>query len=328
MTWSFSQYLTFNECPRKWYFSYKLANTLAIKEPIRKEAFYLKQLKTIDSWRGSIVDKVISENIIPAINLNQPISIDLSLEMARTYYERGLAYARARSWRNPDSKTSDRDYIALLEFELDDPESCQEHLRQAWSEIEIALQNFYQMPEISELLGAAVYRKPQERIGFRLYDTYITCQPDVILLYNDPDPPVLIDWKVHRYGVKDYRRQLVLYALALAESDLPRKYPMELAGILPTEVRLLEVQLLTKKIYPYDLLDSEIAEIKSLIGTSTRKMSLAIDEQDVDLTYLDVPTTAYPEKCQTCPFQSICWENSIWEKEIKCQESKQMSFLF
>lgn len=52
MKWSFSQHMIFKECPRKWYFAYKMAHTSSAKDPIRKEAFYLKQLKTVDAWRG------------------------------------------------------------------------------------------------------------------------------------------------------------------------------------------------------------------------------------------------------------------------------------
>ncbi len=325
MTWSFSQYITFKECPRKWYFAYKLASPISTKEPIRKEAFYLKQLKTIDAWRGIIVDKIISEKIIPSISSGSPIFSNESTAEARKYFDNQLAFAKERRWRNDDViKTGNEDYAVL--WELETREDIRESLESAWSEIEIALTNFYQMTEIWDLFESATHLKPQEQLNFRQYGIYVTCKPDLIILLKNEDP-ILVDWKVHRYGIKDYRQQLALYALALTQSLLPKKYPMELAGVLPTDVRLREVQLLTKHVYPYDLVESEINEIKSIIGTSSRKMELTIADESDDFTYLDVSTTQFAEKCQRCPFQSICWENSIWEKEIKCQESKQTSFL-
>lgn len=325
MSWSFSQYITFKECPRKWYFAYKMARTSATKEPIRKESFYLKQLKTIDAWRGILVDKIISEKVIPSVRAGSPISLGESLVEARKCFDDQLSFAKERKWRESGVTKSGEDDYAVL-WELETGQDISEPLEKAWFEIETALTNFYQMTELWDLFESATYLKPQEQIGFRQYGIYVTCKPDLLILYKDADP-ILVDWKVHRYGIKDYRQQLALYALALTQSTLPKKYPMELAGVLATDVRLREVQLLTKHIYPYDLVESEINEIKSVIGTSSRKMELTIADEEDDFTYLDVPTTQFAEKCQRCPFQPICWENSIWEKEIKCQESKQISFL-
>ena len=87
MKWSFSQHMIFKECPRKWYFAYKMAHTSSTKDPIRKEAFYLKQLKTVDAWRGIIADKVISEKIIPSVSKNSTISLDESLIEARMIFD-------------------------------------------------------------------------------------------------------------------------------------------------------------------------------------------------------------------------------------------------
>ncbi len=325
MSWSFSQYITFKECPRKWYFAYKLVRTSVTKEPIRKEAFYLKQLKTIDAWRGIIVDKIISEKVIPSVGSGSPISLGESVVEARKCFDDQLAFAKERKWRESGVTKSGEDNYAVL-WELETGQDTGEPLEKAWSEIETALTNFYQMTELWDLFESATYLKPQEQIGFRQYGIYVTCKPDLLILYKDADP-ILVDWKVHRYGIKDYRQQLALYALALTQSPLPKKYPMELAGVLPTDIRVREVQLLTENIYSYDLVESEVNEIKSVIGTSARKMELLIADEDDDFTYLDVPTTEFAEKCQRCPFQTICWENSIWEKKIKCQESKQTSFL-
>ncbi len=323
MRWSFSQYITFKECPRKWYFSYKLANVLSTKEPIKKEAFYLSKLQSIDAWRGNLVDKIISEKIVPSISLKSAISLDQALLNAKERFENELLFAKEKRWRNPGAKTSDKNYAAIQNLE---EINTQELLEQAWADVENAIINYYEMDEVRDLLESATYLKPQERLGFKPYGIYVTCMPDLILLYGD-DAPLLIDWKVHKYGVKNYRRQLALYALALVESKFSKKYPMEFAGVLPTEIRLREVQLLTKNVHKYELADFDITEIKNLISTSAREMELALADNDKDFSYLDVPVTDYPEKCQRCSFPSICWENSRWEQEIINQESKQISFL-
>jgi len=323
MKWSFSEQLTFRECPRKWYFAYKLASAISTKEPIKKEAFYLSKLQTIDAWRGNLVDKIISKKIVPSVTLGAIISLDQALSEAKISFNNELLFAQGKRWRENGAKTSDDNYVALQGLE---DEEIEKLLEQAWIDIETAITNFYQMAEIWDLLKTATYLKPQERLGFHHYDNYVTCMPDLILLFRNEEP-MLIDWKVHKYGVKDYRQQLALYALALIESGFAKKYPMEFAGVQPIDVRLREVQLLTKKVHPHDLLDFEITETKNLISNSTRKMELMLADKDKDFTYLDVPITEYAEKCQRCSFEPICRENSKWEKEIICQESKQISFL-
>jgi hypothetical protein len=326
MRWSFSQYLIFRECPRKWYFAYKMGYGSSAKEPIRKEAFYLKQLKMIATWRGIIADKVISEKIIPSFVKNSTISLDESLSEAKTFFDDQLAFAKERKWRKDGVKKSDINYLAL--WELEKGLDIREPLETAWSEIEIALTNFYQMQEIWGLFPSASQLIPQQLITFYLQDIYVVCQPDLIILFQNREP-VIVDWKVHKFGVKDYRRQLALYALALTQSSkLKRKYPVELTGYQPTDIRLSEVQLLTNSVHDYELLDSDIIEIKDLIYTSNRKMKLTIADEDDDFSYLDVPITEFVANCQRCQFQSICQENSLWEQKTICQQSKQTSFLY
>lgn len=329
MKWSFSQYVTFRECPRKWYFAYKLAHSRATKEPIKKEAFRLSKLQSVESWRGNLVDKVISKIIIPSVSQNSIISLDQSLSEAKERFDKELLFAREECWRNPGVKTSDEYYAAIQGLE---EANAQDLLDQAWSDIETAVTNFYdtdsdEMAEIWGFLQRATYLKPQERLGFKFYDIYVTCKPDLILLFSDEEP-LIIDWKVHKFGVKDYRRQLALYALALTESSFSKKFPMELAGVEPADVRIREVQLLTKHVHKYDLSDFEITEIKNLIAASAREMQLVLADKDDGFSYLDVPVTEYGEKCRGCSFQDICRENSKWENEVICQESKQISFLY
>lgn len=327
MKWSFSQYLIFRDCPRKWYFAYKMGTTSSVKDPICKEAFYLKQLKTIDAWRGIVADKVISEKVIPSIVQNSTISLDESLDEAKTIFDNQLAFAMERKWRNLDViKSKTKNYIALWEIEKE--LEVQEPLEIAWSEIETALTNFYQMQEIWDLFPSASQSLPQEQLTFYLGDIYVVCQPDLIILFENREP-IIVDWKVHKFGVKDYRRQLALYALALNQSNkLKRKYPLELTGYQPTDIRLSEVQLLTNNVHNYALLDYDIIEIKDLIYTSNRKMKLTIADEDDDFSYLDVPITEFIANCQKCQFQTICQENSTWEQKTICQQSKQTSFLY
>lgn len=63
-----------------------------------------------------------------------------------------------------------------------------------------------------------------------------------------------VDWKVHTYAATDYREQLAGYALALVHSDGQWGLP-NLGRLTPTDVDLLEAQLLKDELRSYTLTD-------------------------------------------------------------------------
>ena len=66
MDWSISKAKLFQSCQRRWYFT-SIARWNAKKEPIKREAYLLKSLQTVQGWRGSLVDKIIEKKILVPI---------------------------------------------------------------------------------------------------------------------------------------------------------------------------------------------------------------------------------------------------------------------
>src|SRR5215469_14313730 len=56
--WSFSTDKLFRRCQRQFFFR-EIAAHHSQKEPWRREAFVLKQLKTLELWRGSVIHEGI-----------------------------------------------------------------------------------------------------------------------------------------------------------------------------------------------------------------------------------------------------------------------------
>jgi len=66
--WSFSNGRIFDKWQRWWFYKNHVANANATKNPLQREAYLLSKLQTIWGWRGEIVDHVISEKIVPALD--------------------------------------------------------------------------------------------------------------------------------------------------------------------------------------------------------------------------------------------------------------------
>ena len=216
MQWSYSASKNFHQCQRRWYFQSIMANSHPkAKDQLRREAFFLSQLQSIEAWRGSLVDWIIEKKIIAPLNQSKPISERHILKDAKRLYTKQLEFSRHSRFReNGMTKAKgDEKYAALFnheyELEIDD-----EALQQAWRDIETALYNLFDDQELMKYLESAEYLLSQRTLRLKEDDFTITAKPDVIGFYKDA-PPLIIDWKVQSQGNREYWLQLACYALAL-----------------------------------------------------------------------------------------------------------------
>jgi hypothetical protein len=123
---------------------------------------------------------------------------------------------------------------------------------------------------------------------------------------------LIIDWKVHVFGNRDYWLQLVTYALALTRCTRHRDFPASFRGCEPTDVRLVEAQLLTNRLREHEINDDDVGDVEDYIADSAARMVLALDgEKSGALAAADFPVTVYPESCEGCPFRRPCWEGNV-----------------
>lgn len=308
MVWSFSGSRTFRKCQRQWFFKTYVANALA-KDEVRHEAYLLSKVQSLTAWRGSIVDDVLSTNVIMSLRRKQRLVASTILEQARHQFDSQLDFARQRRTREPGmtQKLAGNAYLALKDFE-DGLSPSQEHLQQAWDDIETAIRNFLNMDELIQTLRNATYLIAQRALSFTYNSVSVRSVPDLIAFFA-ADPPLIIDWKVHTHAMQNYRVQLASYAIALTQCKPHSDFPNTFSRYTPEDIRLLEVQLLTNVQRPYVLTEVDVETTYSFIARTAREMSLAIDGDKVkNLLPQDFPVTLDPEECQRCPFQALCWE--------------------
>ena len=308
MRWSYSASRSFQHCQRQWFFKNIVANANA-KDPLRKRAYLLSKLQSISAWRGNIVDKVISETLIP--NLNRGISINLSkaINCARGLFDQQLAYARHHPITDLSLQVSkaggDFAVFHAMEYEGELPEH---EIDQAWCEVEHALANLFSLDDIKRILKSSNHIVSQPPLQFVLMDdVLVRAFPDAIAFFSDA-PPAIIDWKVHTFGDRDAWLQLAIYAIALSRCKPHRDFPVGFKT-QPQEIALYEVQLLTKIVRKHSLAEEQVIEAEEfMFGSAYEIACLTEGKKYTVLNVDDFRVTMYAENCQRCNFRAICWE--------------------
>ena len=305
MRWSFSSARMFRQCQRSWFFKTCFASSRA-KDPDRREAYVLSKLQSVSGWRGKLVDQIISQEIIEGLRRGQRITKSQLLAHAKSNFDRDREIALRHRIREPGLNPVE--YGSLTAFRaIEYGESVSdEEMTQAWQDIEIAINNLFNMERLRSALKDATYVIAQRSLQFEFAGVTVMAVPDVLAFYP-AEPPLIVDWKVHAYGSRDYRLQLALYAVALTRCTPHRDFPPLLASFAPTDIRLIEAQLLTGMEHEYVLTTEDLDDLEDYVAASATEMLAATAGfENVDLCREDFSVTKWPELCQRCVFRKIC----------------------
>jgi hypothetical protein len=312
MRWSINKSKTFAKCQRKWYFSEIVANPRA-KEGVRREAYLLKQLKSIYAWRGSLVDNVIQNKITP--NLSQHIvpSEGDVIKYALDLMNSQICFGKENKYRCEGvtkSKVGDA-YCALYDMyykgQLD-----KSLLKNAEKDIILSLKNLLNSNIITEIAKDNLRVVSQRTLSYRFFDgENIVCVPDMIVFFENKTP-LIIDWKVHTYGNSDAWLQLGIYAVALSKISPHKDFPENFSDISkdPSKIGLLEFQLLKNVQREYSISGEDVLDIEDYMLTSiTQIKNLVKGRGFSDLDKDIFKTSRNPYNCKSCQFKSLCWRN-------------------
>ncbi|MDO1449552.1 PD-(D/E)XK nuclease family protein [Rhodocytophaga aerolata] len=302
MIWSPSAHKIFSRCPRQWFYKNVMADGRVKKDPLRIEATRLSKLKTIEAWRGMVVDQVISDFIIPRLNRKMTIVKDEVISIARKIFDKQfeLACLAPQNYSKIE--------VGLLEIENGSSISS-EQIEKAWAEVESALNNFLLDEELQSELKSGDYLVPQRPLTFKVGSFSVRGFPDLIL-FRQNSPPIIYDWKVHFFGTISYEQQLMVYALALTRIKPHVDFERYIIGHVGEDIRLTEVQLISHNSNykrHYYVTSSKLEEIESFISDSLLKMYLAGGYRKYsEISASDFDTTHYPENCTFCSFTKLC----------------------
>jgi hypothetical protein len=308
MKWSITKAKTFAQCPRKWYYSEIMANSRT-KDLLRKEAYLLKQLKSIWSWRGRVVDIVIEKQIIPRIKWNSFPSQAEVIDSAIQLMDEQLEFGKAKRYREPDmTKTKvGQTYCAFYDLEYNDNLDEQE-VQKAKEDVQISLRNLLSSGFFSEIASKGLRIIAQRSLLFQFAGANISGTPDLVVFFKE-EPPLIVDWKVQAFGNTEHWLQLGIYALALSRVKPHNDFPQASGEKLrdPTSFRLVEYQLLKNKLREYSIATEDILDIEDYMFFSIADISRSTRGRGYEhMNINEFQTARFPDTCARCEFRKLC----------------------
>jgi len=310
MKWSITKSKMFSRCQRKWYYSEIMASHKS-KDPLRREAYLLKQLQSVHAWRGTLVDRVIEKLIIPRIkSRNLPLEREV-FEFSTKLIDEQIAFGKAAKHRctNMTKSKGNDAYCAFYDVEYNGALN-EEALQEAKQDVIAALRNLLNSNFLKEIMTDSSYMIAQRSLIFDFENTTITCTPDLIVFPKN-QPPLIVDWKVHSFGNVDSWLQLGVYAVVLSRIKPHKDFPQDVHNQLkdPANVRIVEYQLLKNKQREYSISQEDVADIYDYIFKSCTEMNRLVNGKNYDaLNINQFQTACSPGICERCQFKKLCWK--------------------
>lgn len=300
--WSFSTDRDFRRCQRYFYFRHIAANHAS--SDWRREAFILKQLKTLDLWRGTLIHEGIQHHLVPALKRGAPLDWASLTEQTIDRARGQLAFSEKRLYRKEDLvKGKEAHFCALVPHENGTGVS-KEEFEKVCSEIREAFGQLACIPDLWEGLLGRKDCQPEKQMWVNFDELRIMVQLD-LLFERKLDHPTIIDWKSYEVGGDTGARlQMALYGWALWHKKL-----YSIAA--PEDIQLLECQVQDGVVIEHECSHAVFDELENHIYRSiSRIFSLSRSKKLADAKLEDFAFTDNPNNCEHCAFRRICVERA------------------
>jgi hypothetical protein len=299
MKWSVSAHNSMRRCQRLFVFGQVIASHNA-RDPLRHEAYLLKQLQSLSTWQGSIVHKVLATSFLADVRAGRPIDPEALSATAHDLARRQFAFSSARRYREPGQTkgAAGDEYCALYEHEHGEDISP-ERLDLVLTTITRCFEHLAGQEAFLAQLAAGSAHLAELPLNFTLAGATITATLD--LVYQGANGQlVVVDWKVAGSETSDYSWQLLVYALAVARCD---RWPsVDAEAIELYEANLLRNQVHRHPVSAQRLQDAEDFIYRSLVERETLIGKDRFDDLDLD----EFEVAERPGTCYHCNFASLC----------------------
>jgi hypothetical protein len=305
--WSFSTDKLFRRCQRQFFFR-EIAAHHSEKEPWRREAFVLKQLKTLELWRGSVIHEGIQHYVLPALRTGDAVNWQFVTDQTISRAKRQLTFSEQKRYRAPGiSKTKNEDFCALVAHENGTGVSSAEFAT-VCEEIRTAFHHLASMSDLWQPLLGRKDLQAEQKIWIPFDDVQIMVQID-LLFDRSLRYPTIIDWKSYELGGDtDARLQTVLYGWALWKSK-------RFAGLRsPGDIELLECQVQEGVLTKHECSFEVFEELEDYLYRSLHRIfSLCRSKKLGEARLQDFAFTDNSNNCEHCTFRQLCVEKaSLW----------------
>lgn len=308
VSWSYTTVNTLRQCNRK-YFFYAVMATHGRKTAVRRKAYELKQMQTLQMWQGSVVDKFMEKRLIPAITSRAVLDFTLMAEEAVILAKKQFDFSALKKYNDPSLKKGaiDEEFCILDIHELsksyldEEVEECYRTIREAILRIPSI-----QMPTGETLVD---YLKgidyPRANVmDWVIYLERAKVNPQMDFLGYQNWNPVVIDWKLSASYSSDYSRQLLICGITVYFKRLEQRdktpYSFE-------KIKLYEINLYKGQVKEHVFSQDEINDMIDYINLTAEDIFLLIDNrkyEEFEITEFD--QTDNQSSCRMCNFRPLC----------------------
>lgn len=303
--WSISTILTYRVCPRKFYLAHILADARA-KDPLRRQAHWLKKTINLEMWAGVLVDKAINAWVIPKLAQKQVPDFTQVEELAIDMARRQFAFSKQHRYRTESESKAGDNFLILdihelgAAYEKADLELVSHRVRQAIRNLPtLTLPNGQLLLDF--LLAADwLLANVQDR---HIVIGKANINPQIDLLVGYPSRQIVFDWKVSDSKTANYERQLLVIGTLIY-----RKRKQEGGWAYQfSDIQLLEANLLNGHVKEHVLGEDtyqQTVDYITLTATDVDLMRASRKPNQIPIDEFAFTESDYA--CNTCPFYSLC----------------------
>jgi len=299
LRWSYSARRTLEWCPRQLAFGHVVASHNA-RDPLRREAYLLRQLHSIRSWQGSLAHTILATEGLADLRAGRPLA-PLALGIAaQDLARRQLAFSAAHRYREPgQSKAAAGDaYCALIEHERGE-DIGPETLVAVDAALLRCFTNLAGQTAFLELLREGRGHAAETALTLRWGKATVVCAFDLTLLRPDAGLTI-VDWKVSQHEESGYEAQLLLYAYMAVRSG---RWP----GLTADMIDLYEVNLLRDRVHRHRFDGARFGEVEDRVRVGVDALRAALGDGSYARLRLDqLPIAPHERTCAACPFAPLC----------------------
>lgn len=306
LEWSFSTDRRMRRCQRQIFFG-NIAPWHNAKDPLRRESFLLSQLKSMDSWRGSLVHEAIRSFVVPSLQAGRAVAWDRVVDEARRLGARQFDFSEKRRYREAGMSKSKakEEYCALFAHEFG-PAPTQTELAGTLDSVDHSIRNLAGLKTFLGHIGGRNFYRPETAVSAEYNGVRIQGVIDLVFGGRFGRYGV-VDWKDYSASsTTEARLQMSLYAWLLCKAGA---WPVS----SPENVELWEVNLGLPAVLQYRIDQAAFDELEDFMYRSTENLRALCGEgiyASNDLANYDY--TKNPNSCRFCPYQNVCREPEPW----------------
>ena len=296
--WSISAHNSVRRCQHQFIFQQVMASHNA-RDPDRREAHTLRQLRGLAEWRGHLVHLALERYFIPALKQRRLITKEELTSRTVDLAKRQFRFSKQGKYKEIGvTKTAaGDDFLALREHEygiaIEEGE-----LDKLFEEVNQCYVFLYAQEKFLSFLGRGKWYATEPTLNFRVSGFLVAARLDLVMAYASGSRLLIVDWKIGDSQTSDYSRQLRLYALA-ALHRWPN-YRVE-------NLTLVEANLLRGKFTKHLINEAELLKMEDFIYRSCSDIGALLDGHGFELE--DLENSGYansPMSCEFCKFQRLC----------------------